>query len=181
MLTIILNYFNKTSVIILGVLLYYIHRVRKTRGGIHMKKFLQKKLNQKGLTLVELLAVIVILGIIAAIAVPAIGNIIENTKYNAVKSDALNALSSANLLYAEDANAANVTVKTLVDEGYLDSLGQLKEDMTIAKSDENIVSIDGATEEYAGGKIITFNNATVEQINDDKQKGSTENNKTVPK
>ncbi|WP_317644390.1 prepilin-type N-terminal cleavage/methylation domain-containing protein [Sporosarcina sp. GW1-11] len=29
-----------------------------------MKKFIQKKLNQKGLTLVELLAVIVILGII---------------------------------------------------------------------------------------------------------------------
>ena len=39
-----------------------------------MKKFLQKRLNnEKGLTLVELLAVIVILGIIAAIAMPSIG------------------------------------------------------------------------------------------------------------
>ena len=55
-----------------------------------MKKFLQKRLkNEKGLTLVELLAVVVILGIIAAIAVPSIGNIIENSKYNAVKADAL--------------------------------------------------------------------------------------------
>ncbi|SDN82955.1 prepilin-type N-terminal cleavage/methylation domain-containing protein [Paenibacillus sp. yr247] len=39
--------------------------------------------NQKGLTLVELLAVIVILGVIAAIAVPAIGGVISNSKKNA--------------------------------------------------------------------------------------------------
>ncbi len=39
-----------------------------------MRKKIQALLkNQKGLTLVELLAVIVILGIIAAIAVPSIG------------------------------------------------------------------------------------------------------------
>lgn len=39
--------------------------------------------NQRGLTLVELLAVIVILGIVAAIAVPAIGGVIERSKKNA--------------------------------------------------------------------------------------------------
>lgn len=36
--------------------------------------------NEKGLTLIELLAVVVILGIIAAIAVPSIGKIIDNSK-----------------------------------------------------------------------------------------------------
>lgn len=45
-----------------------------------MKKMLK---NAKGLTLVELLAVIVILGIVAAIAVPAIGNTIEKSKTKA--------------------------------------------------------------------------------------------------
>ncbi|PIC83864.1 type II secretion system protein [Sporosarcina sp. P1] len=144
-----------------------------------MKKFMQKKLNQKGLTLVELLAVIVILGIIAAIAVPAIGNIIENTKYNAVKSDALNALNSANLLYAEDQNAKDVTVKTLVDGGYLDGKGKLTDGMTIAKSANNVVSISGTTGEYAGGKKVTFTSATVETINTDKTKGSTANDKNI--
>jgi type IV pilus assembly protein PilA len=39
--------------------------------------------NQAGLTLVELLAVIVILGVIAAIAVPAIGGVIASSKVNA--------------------------------------------------------------------------------------------------
>src|SRR5690606_35773290 len=57
--------------------------------------------NEKGLTLVELLAVIVILGIIAAIAVPAIGNIIQNTKDKAILADASNILSAAKLAIAE--------------------------------------------------------------------------------
>jgi type IV pilus assembly protein PilA len=34
--------------------------------------------NERGLTLIELLAVVVILGIISAIAVPSIGGLIEN-------------------------------------------------------------------------------------------------------
>ena len=45
-----------------------------------MKKMKQILKNEKGLTLIELLAVIVILAIVAAIAVPAIGNIIENSR-----------------------------------------------------------------------------------------------------
>ena len=61
-----------------------------------MKKFLQKRLNnEKGLTLVELLAVIVILGIIAAIAVPSIGGIIQNSRVKALNADAQNALAAA--------------------------------------------------------------------------------------
>ena len=41
--------------------------------------------SKKGVTLVELLAVIVILGIIAAIAVPAIGGLIERQRENAAE------------------------------------------------------------------------------------------------
>jgi len=44
--------------------------------------------NKQGITLVELLIVIVILGIIAAIAIPAVGNIVENTQKDAFISDA---------------------------------------------------------------------------------------------
>lgn len=43
---------------------------------------------KKGFTLVELLAVIVILAIILAIAIPGISNIIESSKKGAVESDA---------------------------------------------------------------------------------------------
>lgn len=67
-------------------------------GGIKMMKNIRKRLeNEKGLTLVELLAVIVILAIIAAIAIPAIGNIIKNSQVGALKSDSLNAIAAAEL------------------------------------------------------------------------------------
>ena len=45
--------------------------------------------NEKGLTLIELLAVIVILGIIAAIAIPSIGGIIDKTKDDAKVADGI--------------------------------------------------------------------------------------------
>lgn len=68
-----------------------------------MKKFLQKKLkDQKGMTLIELLAVIVIIAIIAAIAIPAISNVIENSRVGAMKSDATNALNSAQIFLADN-------------------------------------------------------------------------------
>ncbi|MFP3357741.1 prepilin-type N-terminal cleavage/methylation domain-containing protein [Planococcus sp. SIMBA_143] len=90
-----------------------------------MKKFLQKKLkDQKGMTLIELLAVIVIIAIIAAIAIPAIGNLIENSRVGAMKSDALNAMSAAELYLAD--NPTQTSVSAIGDlTGYLDDRGSL--------------------------------------------------------
>lgn len=47
-----------------------------------------KKINKKGFTLVELLAVIVILGVLLLIAVPSVTNIINNSKKKAFASAA---------------------------------------------------------------------------------------------
>lgn len=58
--------------------------------------------NEKGLTLIELLAVIVILAIVAAIAIPAIGNIINNFRDKGQISDALNIISGAKLAHIEN-------------------------------------------------------------------------------
>ncbi|ADH98954.1 type II secretion system protein [Salisediminibacterium selenitireducens] len=65
--------------------------------------------NQKGLTLVELLAVIVILGIIAAIAVPAIGSIIENSRKDAQIANAENIYNAARLAVASESIVASDT------------------------------------------------------------------------
>lgn len=64
--------------------------------------------DERGLTLVELLAVIVILGIIAAIAVPVFTNTINKQKDKAILADASQIISAAKIAYpAGECNDAN--------------------------------------------------------------------------
>ena len=150
-----------------------------------MKKFIQNKLkDQKGLTLIELLAVIVILAIIAAIAIPAIGNIVENSRFSAIKSDGINAIGAANIYFTENSSETTVLVSKLKTDKYLDSIGKLKGTETITKATGGIEinSASGGEITYSSGKTVTFTNATVEEINGDNKKGSTNaaGNVTLP-
>ena len=90
-----------------------------------MKKWFKRFKNQKGMTLVELLAVVVILGIVAAIAVPSINGIIENSKKDAHKSNALLIINSVKLGITTgqlpDSNS-DITLNQLVQNGLLDSV-----------------------------------------------------------
>ena len=117
-----------------------------------MKKYLQKKLNnEKGMTLIELLAVIVIIAIIAAIAIPAIGNIIENSRVGTMKSDNLNAIAAAELYLLDNPTAPTVALEDLVGKAespdgsvkakaaYLDTKGSLT-DFTYTASSKTVVS-----------------------------------------
>ena len=74
-------------------------------------------LNKKGVTLVELLAVVVILGIIAAIAVPTIGGLIERQRQNAAEAT-YDTIVAAAELYAENENT--FTLETLELEDFID-------------------------------------------------------------
>ena len=150
-------------------------------GGFSMMKLLKKRLkNEKGLTLVELLAVIVILAIVAAIAIPAIGNIIENSRYNAVKADAINVLNAANLYFTENNGETEVDVAKLKANGFLDSEGKIPTDSTIKKDKGGHKLTTKSAIKYSGNKTVTFTNATIQQINDDDQEGSTNGDKTIP-
>jgi len=79
--------------------------------------------NQKGLTLIELLAVIIVLGIIMAIAVPSVAGVIERSKVQADRGSWY-VIKEAALRYALVTNAANgatVTVVDLATQGYLNA------------------------------------------------------------
>ena len=148
-----------------------------TRGGNNMFQTMKKRIkNEKGLTLIELLAVIVILAVIAAIAIPAIGNIIANSKYNAVKSDALNILNAAQLHKMDNPAHEAVPIGETKDPieglkagGYLESLGTFKDGTTV-NTKGSVLTLSGTAE--VDGVEITFEKATIEDINNDKQKGS---------
>lgn len=110
------------------------------------------KNNKKGFTLVELLAVIVILAIIALIATPIILNVIDDAKTNAAKNsaygyiDALEKANAQNMLSSESINVLSGTY-TISDGELLD-----------ASSSEVTVKFKGtkpesATLTYVEGKL----------------------------
>lgn len=119
--------------------------------------------DEKGLTLIELLAVIVILAIIAAIAIPAIGNIIENSRVKAAKADAVNILNAANM-YFTDEGAGKTTANRTDLEDYVDNWGTFKNDEEVTVTKESPNKLTG-TATLTGDEKIKFNGASIEDIN----------------
>lgn len=136
-----------------------------------MRKHLKYLKKEKGMTLVELLAVLVILGIIAAIAVPMIGNILDNTDEKGEINDALNIISAAKLAEAATTGKDNVNEYSrteLIQGGYLDS--------SVAKFDsvkkEVKKSSDGKTTESIDWVIIGYPFVNYEGDNYNNDEGS---------
>jgi type IV pilus assembly protein PilA len=81
------------------------------------KKLGSKLKEQKGFTLIELLAVIVILGIIAAIAIPAISNVINKSETKSQAQEGLQIISAAKLYVAnEDFKLSSTVADNDLDE-----------------------------------------------------------------
>ncbi|SFB16292.1 prepilin-type N-terminal cleavage/methylation domain-containing protein [Bacillus sp. cl95] len=96
------------------------------------KALKQKMKDQRGLTLIELLAVIVILGIIAAIAIPAIGNLIDNSKQKATINDGLQIINSAKLYVTE--NPTDLEISPTELQPYLDGQKSNFTKVTVSKT-----------------------------------------------
>jgi type IV pilus assembly protein PilA len=90
------------------------------KGGEHMFKRFMKK--EKGFTLVELLAVIVILGIILAIAIPAIGNVIDKSENQAHEANKALIENAARLADVAGDFQDGMTVTELEQAGYLEEV-----------------------------------------------------------
>ncbi|OAO77107.1 prepilin-type N-terminal cleavage/methylation domain-containing protein [Anoxybacillus flavithermus] len=107
--------------------------------------------NEKGLTLIELLAVIVILGIIAAIAIPSIGGLIDNSKKDAHVANAQQMINAAKIAVTADKDLIPANGKyTVLPLAYLENKGYLE---TVKDPDGDTTTYTKALKDYNGEPI----------------------------
>ncbi|WP_040207781.1 prepilin-type N-terminal cleavage/methylation domain-containing protein [Neobacillus jeddahensis] len=130
-----------------------------------IKKIGQALKNEKGLTLIELLAVIVILGIIAAIAIPSIGSIIQKSRVDAVKSDAMQIINSAKTYVSANGIPEGGTLDETELGTYIED-SQIEEyTVTITVTDEKATyTISTDKDVKAGNKDVTITNASIADL-----------------
>lgn len=101
------------------------------------------KLNKKGFTLVELLAVIVILAIIMLIATPSILNIIGDARKGAARSSAMgyiNAIEKEAMAREVTENSDKLMNATITDPDLIPLRGQAPKSVDISISNGTVVS-----------------------------------------
>ena len=113
--------------------------------------------NNKGVTLIEILAVIVILGVVAAVAVPTIGNLIEDRREKAALSEWTSLQEGASLFVLDDDvdndNNGEFSLEELINSGYLENFNS--EISVHVSASRRVIIID----DYSS---ITFNAVTGE-------------------
>jgi prepilin-type N-terminal cleavage/methylation domain-containing protein len=104
--------------------------------------------NRKGFTLIELLIVVVIIGILAAIAIPKFANTKEKAVLASMKSDLRNLVTAQEGFFSDEQTYAT---------GY--AAAQSATDVAFEPSQNNVITLTNVT---AGGWTAEITNATLQ-------------------
>lgn len=124
--------------------------------------------NQRGITIIELLAIIVILGILSSIAAVGISKLVEDYRVKAEKANAIVVIKAASMffIYYEEENGYEINsvgVPTLIAMGYLQDEGLGNDSFWVAE-EEGQTWICGMS--YRTRNQVEFRKATIQNIQD---------------
>jgi MSHA pilin protein MshA len=114
-----------------------------TTGGFTMELNERILKNQKGFTLIEIIAVLIILGILAAVAVPKFMDMQDDAKQKALEGALAEGMSTMSLSYAKLMLSNNGVASTAQVAGYATANPPASDDFSYTFANGGLVSVVG--------------------------------------
>ncbi|HPX11547.1 MAG TPA: prepilin-type N-terminal cleavage/methylation domain-containing protein [Syntrophales bacterium] len=122
---------------------------------------MRKKRGEKGFTLIELMIVIAIIGILAAIAIPQFAQYRARGYMSAVRSDVKNCYTAAMAYFADNPAATTLSIDNCEANGYQPTTGVT---ITVTSGAADGFILSGAHDQLTGAYVMNADGTVADSL-----------------